>query len=145
MTFATMEEAWGTIEPYQNYVNDYKNLAMENTNDNATNNLVNNLDNTEQREEPKNNNYTIETNSYDPVNTEQLETKFTYNLNRVNMELKEEISRLNRRLDQVLNSRINTPSNDFFNKNIQDILLFMIFGLLVMLLLDLITKFKARK
>ena len=31
-----MEEAWGTMEPYENYVNDYKNVA----NENATNNLT---------------------------------------------------------------------------------------------------------
>ena len=135
MTFATMEEAWGTIEPYENYVNDYKNVARE------SNNTANNIP----EEQPKNNNYSVETIPYEEVNTEQLETKFTYNLNRMNMELKDEIARLNRRLDQVLNSRNNAPSNDFFNKNIQDILLFMIFGLLMMLVLDLITKFKVRK
>ena len=34
----------------------------------------------------------------------------------MNMELKDEIARLNRRLDQVLNSRNNAPSQWFFQQ-----------------------------
>ena len=71
MTFATMEEAWGTMEPYENYVNDYKNVARE------SNNNANNIP----EEQPKNNNYS-ETIPYEVNRTMKQNSPIINRMNR---------------------------------------------------------------
>jgi hypothetical protein len=60
--------------------------------------------------------------------------------------MRTEIERLNKKIEKLLtvNSLSSRTNNqvDFFNNNIHDIILFMIFGLFVMLIMDIVLKFK---
>lgn len=136
MPFASIDEAWGHVKPYVNY-----NPIINQTNTNVP----------EQQQSPKQNNMirvadelpmTTEMNTI-RQNHEKLETKVDYNLDKMNQELREEIDRLNRKIDSLIRNQSNlfsaannSKNGDFFNKNIHDILLFMIFGLFTMLIFD---------
>jgi hypothetical protein len=136
MPFASIDEAWGHVQPYVNY-----NPIINQTNTNVPE---------QKQEQPKENMIrvanelpmTTELNSI-KANHEKLETKFDYNIDKMNQDLRNEIDRLNRKIDSLIrnqsniySSRNNNSSNDFFNKNVHDILLFMIFGLFTMLIFD---------
>jgi predicted RNase H-like nuclease (RuvC/YqgF family) len=132
MPFASIDEAWGHVKPYVNY-----NPIINQTNTNVP-----------EQQPPKQNNMirvanelpmTTEINSL-RQNHEKLETKLDYNLDKMNQELRAEIERLNRKIDSLIRNQStlfsNSKNTDFFNKNIHDILLFMIFGLFTMLIFD---------
>ena len=124
MPFATLDEAWGDIKPYMNY------------------NPILNQNNTNMEPEPKKVE-TIRVAEPEPEPVPQNNLQLN-NLEKVNIDLKNEVMKLNKKLEQLINNNRtivnNNNNNDFITKNMNDILLFMIFGLFVMLLLDLFHK-----
>ena len=121
MPFATLDEAWGDIKPYMNY------------------NPILNQNNTNMDPEPKKVE-TIRVAEPEPVPQNNLQLN---NIEKVNIDLKNEVIKLNKKIEQLINNNNRTivnNNNDFLTKNMNDILLFMIFGLFVMLLLDLFHK-----
>ena len=154
MTFCTIEEAWGTssqenftnIETYQNI--DFskssnnqervveaesepepiiKNNISENENENLNNSLLSDKVD-----------YVIENQLKEIQNDKQrLETKLDSNVNKINSNLRSEIDLINKKIDNILKRLEKQNTNvDFFNKNIHDIILFVIFGLFIILVLD---------
>ena len=123
MPYATLDEAWGDIKPYMNY------------------NPILNQNNTNMEPEPKTIRVAEPVPEPEPVipqNNLQLNK-----LEKANDDLKNEVMKLNKKLEQLINSNNsnnNNNNNDFLTKNMNDILLFMIFGLFIMLLLDLFHK-----
>jgi hypothetical protein len=135
MPFASIDEAWGQVKPYVNY-----NPIINQTNTNVPipeNNNKNNMIRVA-NELPINS----ELNTIKD-NHEKLESKMDYNIDKMNQDLRSEIDRLNRKIDSLIKNQAtmfasarNNSTTDFFNKNIHDILLFMIFGLFTMLVFD---------
>ena len=71
------------------------------------------------------------------------------NIEKNNTELRNEIVKLNNKIEKLIrsnNKQVNAiTNNDFLTKNMNDILLFMIFGLFIMLLMDLFYKLICSK
>jgi hypothetical protein len=71
------------------------------------------------------------------------------NIEKNNTELRNEIVKLNNKIEKLIrsnNKQVNAiTNNDFLTKNMNDILLFMIFGLFIMLLMDLFYKIICSK
>ena len=132
MPFATIDEAWGNVKPYIN-----NNPILENTPDKIV--------------EIKPNLETVRVKPEFEVETEikGINDKYQSLEGRIDssvFHLKEDIRRLNRKLDSMLNNRkINVKNEDFVKKNINDIILYMIFGLIVMLVVDIIFKLAKNK
>lgn len=132
MPFATIDEAWGNVKPYVN-----NNPILENTPDKIV--------------EIKPNLETVRVKPEFEVETEikGINDKYQSLEGRIDssvFNLKEDIRRLNRKLDSMLNNRkINVKNEDFVKKNINDIILYMIFGLIVMLVVDIIFKLAKNK
>ena len=124
MAYATLEEAWETMPNIENFMTTPETKEETNTPVSIE----------EEESEP------------DTMMAERLETKLDYNLDRIHNEMRAEIERLNKKIEKLLtvNSLSSRTNNqvDFFNNNIHDIILFMIFGLFVMLIMDIVLKFK---
>ncbi len=133
MPFATLDEAWGDIKPYINY-----NPILNQNNSNVENNS------------PKME--TIRVNEPITQNNANNDEKFNNlenNIEKNNTELRNEIVKLNNKIEKLIrsnNKQVNAiTNNDFLTKNMNDILLFMIFGLFIMLLMDLFYKIICSK
>ena len=133
MPFATIDEAWGNVKPYIN-----NNPILENTPDKIV--------------EIKPNLETVRVKPVFEVETEikGINDKYQSLEGRIDnsvYKLKEDIRRLNSKIDSLLNNRkINVSHNeDFVKKNMNDIILYMIFGLIVMLVVDIIFKLAKNK
>ena len=133
MPFATLDEAWGDIKPYINY-----NPILNQNNSNVENNS------------PKME--TIRVNEPITQNNANNDEKFNNlenNIEKNNNELRNEIVKLNNKIEKLIrsnNKQVNAiTNNDFLTKNMNDILLFMIFGLFIMLLMDLFYKIICSK
>ena len=124
MAYATLEEAWETMPNIENFMTTPETKEETHTPVSIQ----------EEESEP------------DTMMAERLETKLDYNLDRIHNEMRTEIERLNKKIEKLLtvNSLSSRTNNqvDFFNNNIHDIILFMIFGLFVMLIMDIVLKFK---
>jgi len=133
LSFATLDEAWGDIKPYINY-----NPILNQNNSNVENNS------------PKME--TIRVNEPITQNNANNDEKFNNlenNIEKNNTELRNEIVKLNNKIEKLIrsnNKQVNAiTNNDFLTKNMNDILLFMIFGLFIMLLMDLFYKIICSK
>ena len=133
MPFATLDEAWGDIKPYINY-----NPILNQNNSNV--------------EQTTTNMETIRVNEPITQNNANNDEKFNNlenNIEKNNTELRNEIVKLNNKIEKLIrsnNKQVNAiTNNDFLTKNMNDILLFMIFGLFIMLLMDLFYKIICSK
>ena len=133
MPFATLDEAWGDIKPYINY-----NPILNQNNSNVE-------QTTTKMETIRVNEPTIQNNA----NTDEKLNNLENNIEKNNIDLKNEIVKLNNKIEKLIrsnNKQVNTiTNNDFLTKNMNDILLFMIFGLFIMLLMDLFYKIICSK
>lgn len=133
MPFATIDEAWGNVKPYIN-----NNPILENTPDKIVE-IKPKLETVRVKPE-----FEVE----DEINN--INNKYQSLEGRIDnsvYNLKEDIRRLNKKIDSLLNNRkINVKKNeDFVKKNLNDIILYMIFGLIVMLVVDIIFKLAKNK
>lgn len=130
MPFATLDEAWGDIKPYINY-----NPILNQNNSNV------------EQKPPKME--TIRVNEPTTQNNDEKFNNLENNIEKNNTELKNEIVKLNNKIEKLIrsnNKQVNAiTNNDFLTKNMNDILLFMIFGLFIMLLMDLFYKIICSK
>jgi len=133
MPFATLDEAWGDIKPYINY-----NPILNQNNSNVENNSP-------KMETIRVNEPTTQNNANNDEKFNNLEN----NIEKNNTELRNEIVKLNNKIEKLIrsnNKQVNAiTNNDFLTKNMNDILLFMIFGLFIMLLMDLFYKIICSK
>ena len=133
MPFATLDEAWGDIKPYINY-----NPILNQNNSNVENNSP-------KMETIRVNEPTTQNNANNDEKFNNLEN----NIEKNNTELRNEIVKLNNKIEKLIrsnNKQVNAiTNNDFLIKNMNDILLFMIFGLFIMLLMDLFYKIICSK
>jgi len=133
MPFATLDEAWGDIKPYINY-NPILNQNNSNVEQKAS-----------KIETIRVNEPTIQNNA----NTDEKLNNLENNIEKNNIDLKNEIVKLNNKIEKLIrsnNKQVNAiTNNDFLTKNMNDILLFMIFGLFIMLLMDLFYKIICSK
>jgi predicted RNase H-like nuclease (RuvC/YqgF family) len=133
MPFATLDEAWGDIKPYINY-----NPILNQNNSNVE-------QTTTKMETIRVNEPTIQNNA----NTDEKLNNLENNIEKNNIDLKNEIVKLNNKIEKLIrsnNKQVNAiTNNDFLTKNMNDILLFMIFGLFIMLLMDLFYKIICSK
>ena len=133
MPFATIDEAWGNVKPYIN-----NNPILEDSTDKIVE-IKPKLETVRVKPE-----FEVE-NEIKGINDkyQSLEEKIDYNV----YNLKEDIRKLNKKIDSLLNNRkINVKKNDdFVKKNINDIILYMIFGLIIMLVVDIIFKLAKNK
>ena len=133
MPFATLDEAWGDIKPYINY-----NPILNQNNSNVENNSP-------KMETIRVNEPTTQNNANNDEKFNNLEN----NIEKNNTELRTEIVKLNNKIEKLIrsnNKQVNAiTNNDFLTKNMNDILLFMIFGLFIMLLMDLFYKIICSK
>ena len=58
------------------------------------------------------------------------------NVGHINKNVNSEINSINKKIDYILKKLEKNNKVDFFNKNIHDIILFIIFGLFLILILD---------
>lgn len=133
MPYATIDEAWGNVKPYVN-----KNTIIEPD--------TNNIGTLEPKEEK------IRVRDALPEIT-NLNNKYNTFETRVDSsirDLKNEISRLNRKLDNLLQQETIASKNmvvtdTFLNQNMNNLILYVIFGLMVMLIIDIIFKLTRSK
>jgi len=135
MPFATLDEAWGDIKPYINY-NPILNQNNSNVEQKAS------------KIETIRVNEPINQNNANANNDEKF-NNLENNIEKNNTELRNEIVKLNNKIEKLIrsnNKQVNAiTNNDFLTKNMNDILLFMIFGLFIMLLMDLFYKIICSK
>ena len=133
MPFATLDEAWGDIKPYINY-----NPILNQNNSN--------VENISPKMETIRVNEPITQNN---ANNDEKFNNLENNIEKNNTELRNEIVKLNNKIEKLIrsnNKQVNAiTNNDFLTKNMNDILLFMIFGLFIMLLMDLFYKIICSK
>ena len=132
MPYATIDEAWGNVKPYVN-----KNTIID-----PNNNNIGTIEPTEEKIRVRDELPEI-TSLNNKYNT--FETRVDSSIH----DLKDEISRLNRKLDNLL-QRTSTQKNlvgtdTFLNQNMNNLILYVIFGLMVMLIIDIIFKLTRRK
>ena len=133
MPYATIDEAWGNVKPYVN-----KNTIIEPD--------TNNIGTLEPKEEKIRVRDALPeiTNLNNKYNT--FETRVDSSIH----DLKNEISRLNRKLDNLLQqgdiaSKNPVVTDTFLNQNMNNLILYVIFGLMVMLIIDIIFKLTRSK
>ena len=133
MPYATIDEAWGNVKPYVN-----KNTIIEPD--------TNNIGTLEPKEEKIRVRDALPeiTNLNNKYNT--FETRVDSSIH----DLKNEISRLNRKLDNLLQQETIASKNmvvtdTFLNQNMNNLILYVIFGLMVMLIIDIIFKLTRSK
>jgi len=135
MPFATLDEAWGDIKPYINY-NPILNQNNSNVEQKAS-----------KIETIRVNEPIIQNNAN--ANNDEKFNNLENNIEKNNTELRNEIVKLNNKIEKLIrsnNKQVNAiTNNDFLTKNMNDILLFMIFGLFIMLLMDLFYKIICSK
>ena len=133
MPYATIDEAWGNVKPYVN-----KNTIIEPD----TNNIG--------ALEPKEEKIRVRNELPEITNLNNKYSTFETRVDSSIHDLKNEISRLNRKLDNLLQQGHHSPkklvvSDTFLNQNMNDLILYVIFGLMVMLIIDIIFKLTRSK
>ena len=133
MPFATIDEAWGNVKPYIN-----NNPILENTPDKIVE-IKPKLETVRVKPE-----FDVE-NEIKGINDkyQSLEGRIDNSV----YNLKEDIIKLNKKIDSLLNNKKHyvKKNEDFVKKNINDIILYMIFGLIIMLVVDIIFKLAKNK
>ena len=133
MPYATIDEAWGNVKPYVN-----KNTIIE-----PDTNNIGTL-------EPKEDKIRVRDELPEITNLNNKYNTFETRVDSSIHDLKNEISRLNRKLDNLLQQGHHSPkkpvvSDTFLNQNMNDLILYVIFGLMVMLIIDIIFKLTRSK
>ena len=133
MPFATIDEAWGNVKPYIN-----NNPILEDSTDKIVE-IKPKLETVRVKPE-----FEVE-NEIKGINDkyQSLEGRIDNSV----YNLKEDIIKLNKKIDSLLNNKKHyvKKNDDFVKKNINDIILYMIFGLIIMLIVDIIFKLAKNK
>jgi len=159
MPYCTIEEAWANFEPFtsdiskkQGETNTQIDVLEETHNepdpepksnpepqpkneidDKFIENKINDIIESKNKLQNQLNNNNNNNNSN---NSNSNNNNNSNNTNNNNKNYKKEIALINKKIDAIIKKLDKTENIDFFNKNIHDIILFIIFGLFLILVLD---------
>ena len=145
MTWSTIEEAWGN-EPTENFNNYYENYQTNNSQKQGSTQPTQ-VASTQPTQVPTQMQYNNIKNKLFDEKINRLETKLTTNnlsinkkLDNLTLKIEAEIKRVNtevRNLIETLNNDNSDNTNgDNFPQNMNDIILFVIFGVFMIILMD---------